>query len=295
MSRWFTATVVLSVAVASLSHPTSVARGGRLDRAGRALRGHDKSKPSAQSPSASDSDSDAYRWEDDEDDADGTHRDRYPSAPVPPPSAYYHPFNPYPTFGPYGFFSTPWQFYGPPLAHSAERSENDTRTRPPLLGRLYAGLTMGHDGKNLSTFGIEGQLDLAIPFGLRAEYRGLTENLGAEFEPDRVALGDFALLWRCVELPFLQAYAGFGFATWNDATGDLIGHRFSLQLEFQPVYPLTTGVRLAYGPLGEGQVFTARPHVGLQLWHFELRGAFDYLAVAGVPLHTGLVILAVHY
>lgn len=144
--------------------------------------------------------------------------------------------------------------------------------------------------KNLGSAGLEIQLDLALPFALRAQGRALFERNG-----DHAQLYEQELLWRFAEGPRVQWYTGLAALQWHDAYGTVGGVGLSYGLEWQPGAPITLGTRLSLAAVAEqSYIFQWRTHVGLMLGPVEPLVAYDHLDVGGVILSRMLVGVRLH-
>jgi hypothetical protein len=162
------------------------------------------------------------------------------------------------------------------------------------LMSLRVAAENGNDFTGLNRVGLVFLADTMTRFGIGGSvnfYEEKRDNL----PPDQLTIGDVNVLFRFAQSQHWQWRTGLGLRWMHDHTQTDYGFNFVYGFEWFPHDPITVGMQLEAGTLGNTGVIHFTSRVGLVWKHAEAYVGYDYLQIGGTELHGPMVGLRLWY
>lgn len=162
------------------------------------------------------------------------------------------------------------------------------------LMSLRVAAENGNDFTGLNRVGLVFLADTMTRFGIGGSvnfYEEKRDNL----PPDQLTIGDVNVLFRFAQSQHWQWRTGLGLRWMHDHTQTDYGFNFVYGFEWFPHDPITVGMQLEAGTLGNTGVIRFTSRMGLVWKHAEAYVGYDYLQIGGTELHGPMVGLRLWY
>jgi hypothetical protein len=152
----------------------------------------------------------------------------------------------------------------------------------------------GNDFLGLNRVGIQFLADTMLRLGIGGSVNFYEEKREG-LPPDQLIIGDVNVLFRFAQSPRWQWRSGLGLRWMDDHRQTDYGFNFVYGVEWFPLDPITVGMQLEAGTLGNTGVIRFTSRIGLVWKHAEAYVGYDYLQIGGAELAGPMIGLRVWY
>ena len=148
------------------------------------------------------------------------------------------------------------------------------------------GFDYGNNFDHLQRLGGSAMIEWNSGFAIDAEGHSYHEQ--TPIGCDRLAVGDFNVLWRYVETKHSVWRIGFGVNWFDDDSHSESGGNLTLRTDFFPAQPVIISGQLDFGSLGAATQFHGRLTAGVNFRRCELFLGYDYRSIGDAELEGPL-------
>lgn len=162
------------------------------------------------------------------------------------------------------------------------------------LMSIRASLEEGNNFDGINRLGLVFLVDTMTHLGLGGSIHWYEESVAGR-QTDQLAIGDFNLYWRHFQSITTQSRFGLGARFLSDKVQTDWGFNMVYALDWFPAQPVTIGMQLEAGTLGNAWVFRATGRMGLAWKYSEIYAGYDNMHIGSQVLQGPMVGLRVWF